>query len=142
MNDQRNLLLVTTEAVDDGVLRAAVRRHVGENVARVRVIAPVSKVSPLEWLTNDEDAKRAEAQEVADHAAEAVGDMAPADAEIGDSDPVQAVEDALREFPADEILMVIGPKDERSWLEQGSVSEAIGRFGVPVKPLVVSSEKR
>lgn len=141
MNDQRNLLLVTTEAVDDGVLRAAVRRHVGENVARVRVIAPVSKVSPLEWLTNDEDAKRAEAQEVADQAANAVGDMASADAEIGDSDPVQAVEDALREFPADEILMVIAPKDERSWLEEGSVSAAIGRFGVPVKPLLVSSER-
>ena len=138
MNDERKLLLVTTEAVDDGVLREAVRRHVGEDVARVRVVTPVSKVSPLEWLTNDEDAKRAEAGEVAGRAAEALGEVAPAEAEIGDSDPVQAVEDALRQFAADEILMVIAPADEASWLERGSVAEAMGRFGVPVAPLVVS----
>ena len=141
MNDQRTLLLVTTEAVADDVLRDAVRRHVGDEVARVRVVAPVSKVSPLEWLTNDEDDKRAEAQEVAERAAGAVSELGPAEAEIGDTDPVQAVEDALREFPADEILMVVGREDERSWLERGSVSEAMGRFGVPVTPLVVSGGK-
>ena len=137
MNDQRRVLLLTTEPLDDGSLRKAVQRHVGEGVARVRVVAPLSKLSPLEWVTNDEDERRAEAAQIGEQAAEAVSDVAPADVEVGDADPVQAVEDALAVFDADEILMVIRPADEASWLERGSVGEAMGRFGLPVRPLVV-----
>ncbi len=111
MNDQRRVLLLTTEPLDDGSLREAVRRHVGEGVARVRVVAPLSKLSPLEWVTNDEDERRAEAAQIGEQAAEAVSDVAPADVEVGDADPVPVdlpLDDAARDRLAALVQRVCG----------------------------------
>ena len=57
--------------------------------------------------------------------------------EFQDTDPVQAIEDALRTFPADEVLVVTRPDDDASWLEEDSAQEARERFGVPVTRLTV-----
>ncbi len=138
----RNILILTTVSEDVDPITRQVQEASGGESVNVRVVTPAVKQSPMQWLTNEEDDARIDAGQTAEAVAEALPVDGEVQTEVGDSDPVQAIEDALREFPADEILMVIGPKDERSWLEKGSVSEAIGRFGVPVKPLVVSSEKR
>ena len=56
-------------------------------------------------MTNAEDDARADAAERADELAEA----APTDdveSLVGDSDPMKAIEDALRTFPADELIVV------------------------------------
>ena len=42
--------------------------------------------------------------------------------EIGDSDPNVAIEDALRVFPADEIVISTHPAERSRWLERGVVS--------------------
>ena len=104
--------------------------------ARVRVVAPASKMSPLEWLTSDEDQAREEAEERAARATEAVGEVAHAEAEVGDPDPVAAIEDALRTFPADEILVVTEPGGDQSWLEKDAAREAFERFALPVTHVV------
>jgi hypothetical protein len=134
----RRLLVVTTVPLDGDLLRRRVREHTGSEDAEVRVVAPASDVSPLQWLANDEDEARAEAAEVAERSARAVAPEADvAEAEVGDVDPVQAIEDALREFPAEEIIVVTRPGSEAAWLEKGSGAEALERFHVPVTRLVV-----
>lgn len=133
----RHLLIVTTAPVEGGRLREHVREHVGSADARVRVVAPASKVSPLKWLYSDEDEARAEAQEMAVEATEAVSEVAPAEAEVGDTDPVLAIQDALATFPADEILIVTPPGSEVTWLEKDAAGEALERFGLPVSHVVV-----
>jgi hypothetical protein len=131
------LLVVTTTPVDESVLRDRLREHAGPD-AEVRVVAPASDVSPLEWLATDEDKARGEAAEVARSAERVAEDEAAhAEAEVGDTDPVQAIEDALRQFPAEEVLVVTPPGDEANWLEQDAAAEASERFGVPVTHLVV-----
>ncbi len=81
------------------------------------VIAPASHISRLDWLTNAEDDARTDAAERADELTEA----APTDdveSRVGDSDPVKAIEDALRTFPADELIVVTLPDEsraDRSW---------------------------
>jgi hypothetical protein len=130
-------LVVTTTPVDESVLRDRLREHAGPD-AEVRVVAPASDVSPLEWLATDEDKARGEAAEVARSAERVAEDEAAhAEAEVGDTDPVQAIEDALRQFPAEEVLVVTPPGDEANWLEQDAAAEASERFGVPVTHLVV-----
>ena len=62
---------------------------------------------------------------------------ASVETEVGDSDPVQAVEDALRTFPADQIVIVAGSGDEAGWLERDSASAAYERVGLPVTELSV-----
>lgn len=133
------LLVVTTVPVEGGVLRDRVREHAGAD-AEVRIVAPASDLSPLQWLATDEDAARDEAAQIAEAAEQAVEPKAgTVQAEVGDADPVQAIEDALREFPADEVLVVTRPGDEAGWLEQDAAEEASERFGVPVTHLVLDA---
>ena len=131
------VLVVTTASVDPETLREEVLGHVDDENAEVKIVAPASDVSRLQWLTNDEDEAREEAAEQADQAAEAVKPAATVEAEVGDSDPVQAVEDALRTFPADQIVIVTESGDEQGWLEKDSASAAYERFGLPVTQLSV-----
>ncbi len=134
---ERNLLVVAGTGVDTGLLREHVKRHVGEQTVRVRIVTAASGVSRLDWLTNDEDDVRAEAQSMADEVAAAVGPGTVSEGEVGDSDPVQAVEDALRTFPADELILVTQPGTPGDWLEQGAGEESFRRFGLPVVNLVL-----
>jgi len=130
----RRVLVVTTANEPEQAVDSLVRERAGED-AEVRVIAPASKISWLDWLTNDEDAARADAAERADAAA----DAAPTErveTEVGDVDPLQAVEDALRTFPADEVLVLTPPEHEAEWLEKKLGELAERRFSVPVTQLV------
>ena len=132
----RRLLVVTTVAVDGELLREYVRRHAGAADAEVKVVAPAADVSPLQWLASDEDQARREAAEIAEETAAAVsGEARVAGTEVGDTDPVQAIEDALREFPADEVVVVTPPGEEAGWLEKDAAAAADERFGVPVTHL-------
>jgi hypothetical protein len=130
----RRVLVVTTAAAPQEEVESLVRAHAGED-AEVHVIAPASKISRLDWLTNAEDDARADAAERAEAASEA----APADhveAHVGDVHPLQAIEDALRIFPADELVVLTAPEDEATWLETGLGEQTQKRFSVPVTHLV------
>jgi len=86
-------------------------------------------------LTNAEDDARADATE----RDEATSDELPAEhvaAHVGDVDPLQAIEDALRMFPADEIVDLTAPNEEATWLEAGLGEKARERFSAPVTHLV------
>jgi nucleotide-binding universal stress UspA family protein len=133
----KRLLIVATAPVEETILRDRVREHAGPD-AEVRVVAPASDLSPLEWLATDEDEARGEAADIARSAERAVEPEAGrVETEVGDSDPVQAIEDALRQFPADEVIVLTRADDEAGWLEKDSAAAASERFGVPVTHLVV-----
>ena len=132
----RRILVVTTAAAPEAEVGSVVRAHAGED-AEVYVVAPASKISRLDRLTNAEDDARADAGDRAELAAEAVpGENVEAHA--GDVDPLRAIEDALRVFPADEIVVLTAPDDKATWLELGLGKEARERFSVPVTNLVTS----
>ena len=112
------------------------RQVLGEDVGDVRVVVPAVSQSRLEWLANDEDDARRRASEAASEIAEAV--PADAEAEVGDSDPVLAAKDALREFPADEVVVVTRPDEDATWLEEGSGREIERELGgIPVTRITV-----
>ena len=133
----RRLLVVTTVSADDTALREHVRRHTGGEEAELKIVAPAAKLSPLAWLTSDEDGARSEAADVADESARAVGGEARVETEVGDPDPVQAIRDALATFPADEILVLTRRAEDAGWLEKDAGAEADERFGIPVTQLTV-----
>jgi hypothetical protein len=132
------LLVVVTTEVADATVREFVRRSAGED-AEVRVVAPASGISRLDWLTNAEDDARAEAGSLADKTAQAAP-TTDVQAKIGDSDPVKAIEDALREFAADEVLIITRPDEDSSWLVAGSGETAQTRFRVPVRVVTVAED--
>lgn len=134
----KRVLVVATASVERGALRRRVAEHAGEG-AEVRIVAPAAGVSPLQWLASDEDKAREEAAQIAGEAEAALEPEARrVETEVGDPAPVQAIEDALRTFPAEEIVLVTHPSDEAGWLEQDAEAEARERFGVPITRLVVA----
>lgn len=136
----RRILVVTTAPVEGDALRERVREHAAGEEAELRVVATASDLSPLDWLATDEDQARGEAAERAAGVEDALAAEAEGvEAEVGDSDPVQAIEDALRTFPADELLLVTRPDDDAGWLEEGAAAEALARFSLPVTHLVVEA---
>jgi hypothetical protein len=57
--------------------------------------------------------------------------------EIGDSDPNIAIEDALRVFAADEIVISTHPPQTSRWLEHGVVERAREEIDLPITHVVV-----
>jgi hypothetical protein len=131
----RRLLVVALSGVDDVALREEVREHAGDEAAEVHIVAPVAHTSRLQRLTGAVDEARAEAEDIARGAAEAVKGTASVETEVGDPDPLQAIDDALRTFPADELIIVTRPGSEADWLEKDTTREALERFGLPVTRL-------
>ena len=133
--NRRNVLVISS--VDRPV--AVLRKALGENVDELRVVVPAVKQSRLQWLTNADDDAREEAEDAAASIDEATSDNV--EAEAGDSDPLQAAEDALADFEADEIVVVTRPDEEATWLEEGRAADIERRFpGLEVTRLVVSDE--
>lgn len=118
----------------------SLRKALGEGVGELRVVVPTVRQSRLQWLANDED----DVREEADQAATAIAEALPAaetEAAAGDADPLQAAEDALREFAADELVVVTRPDEEATWLEEGRGADIEASFpGLRVTRLVVSDD--
>src|SRR5918994_4228529 len=127
----RRVLVVTPVAPDPEVLE----RAAGPD-SLTQVVVPAAGLSRLQWLTGEEDEARAAAAVAADVTEASTDERTHAT--VGDADPAQAVEDALRTFPADEIVIVTRPDAEAEWLRGGSVAEAMSRFDLPVRHGVAS----
>ena len=59
-----------------------------------------------------------------------------AQGEVGPNDPLQAADDGLRQFAANEIVLVTHPESQANWLESGVVARARSRYFQPVKHIV------
>ncbi|MGH2937322.1 MAG: hypothetical protein ACRDPE_04290 [Solirubrobacterales bacterium] len=61
-------------------------------------------------------------------------------AEVGDPDPNMAIEDALRMFPADEIVISTLPPGESKWLEHDVVERTRAEVDLPMTHVIVDLE--
>ena len=105
------------------------------------VVSPALN-SPLRHWASDEDPARAAGPAAArrEPAAAPARTGSRRSGEVGDADPLQAIEDALRTFGADEIIISTHPEGRSHWLERGVVSGARERFAVPITHVVVDLE--
>ena len=122
--DEHRVLVVANETVAGRKLHEAVRRAVVGRPAQVLVVSPALN-SPLRHFVSDEGNARREAQERLDRSLEALATAGiDARGEVGDADPLQAIDDSLRTFGADEIIISTHPEGRSNWLEKGVVSGA------------------
>jgi hypothetical protein len=99
------------------------------------VLAP----SRLAHLAHDVDDAIGEAQARLDHSLRTMASAGlRARGYVGDHhDPNTAIEDALREFAADEVIVSTHPPDRSRWLEGGVVDRARRDIPLPVTHVVV-----
>ena len=128
--------MVANETVGDTALRDVLRTK-AEGVAEdVLVVCPALNSQVRTW-TSDEDGARAAAEARLRSSLDALTAAGvTVRGEIGDGDPLQALEDALRTFPADEIVISTHPVGRSHWLERGVVETARARFDVPVTHVI------
>jgi GABA permease len=134
---ERRILVVANETVGGPELLSAIRQRSSDAHARVLVVCPALN-SPIRHWASDEDGAREAAQGRLDTSLTSMRAAGlDVSGEIGDGDPIQAIEDAVRTFQPDELIVSTHPPGRSHWLERGVVDKARARFNVPLTHVVV-----
>jgi len=103
------LLVVADDPVDAARVRAALPGEAGLDDARVLVVTPARNDSRLAFWMSDSDEAIAEARETQEQSVSALqAEGVRAAGEVGESEPMLALHDALATFPADLVLLLTG----------------------------------
>ena len=100
---RRVLVVATAEATPEAAERVV--QHAG-GAADVRLLVPIPAKRLDHWLSADDDARDAAQRLLAHSAGALVAAGLPVSGALGDADPAQALEDELRSFPADEVIVL------------------------------------
>jgi hypothetical protein len=137
---ERHILVIANETVEGRALYDAIERRSEGAREEVLVVCPALN-SPLRHWASDEDAARAAAGERLERSLSRLRELGvQARGEVGDGDPLQAIEDALRTFGADEIIISTHPPGRSNWLERGVVERAREHFAVRITHVVTDLE--
>jgi predicted TIM-barrel enzyme len=128
-----NVLVLTSEPIGAQSLRRALPDSATDGDVEVMVVAPALHESPIKFWLSDADEAISRAHRVSRETLEHLSDAGvPAAADTGESDPLDAVEDALQTFKADRIVIFTHPEGEQRYREQLDPDEVTQRFGIPV----------
>lgn len=135
---RHRLLVVANETVGGKALLDEIRDRCRGRRCEIMVVTPALARSRASHWASDVD----EAMELARQRMElsliAIDELGlKANGKVGDSDPNVAIEDALRVFPADEILISTHPPERSRWLERGVVERAREQIDLPISHVVV-----
>lgn len=126
--DHRVLVIAVAEATAESAQRIA---ELAGSPSDVRLVVPVPSHRLDRWLSAEDEA-RGEAERRLAHAAGAlVAAGLPVSGSVGDADPAQALEDELRGFAADEVILLTedGGSDPLARVES--------RLGLPLRRVSV-----
>lgn len=135
------LLVVANETVGGQALREEIRNRCRGRSSEILVVTPALTASrAAHWASDVDEAMELARQRLELSLIEIDRLGLKARGEVGDSDPNVAIEDALRAFPADEILISTHPSDRSRWLEADVVARAREEVELPVTHVVVDLE--
>jgi hypothetical protein len=134
-------VIVANEAIGGDPLVQEIRRHLGGAQAEALVVAPAIVESPLDLAAGDVDDDIRQAGRRLDVSIAALEQHGiQARGTVGDADPNLALEDALRLFPADEVIMVVHSRERATWLEEDVVERARQAIRTPITVIEVDPE--
>ncbi|HMI99119.1 MAG TPA: hypothetical protein VK488_04735 [Gaiellaceae bacterium] len=117
----KRVLVVANETVEGDVLHEAIGTT---GAAEVHVVAPALNSRLRHWFSDEDEAQRV-AQDRLSACLQRVREAGlDARGSVGDGDPFQALSDALRFFPADEIVIATHPEGRSHWLARHLVERA------------------
>jgi hypothetical protein len=127
------VLVLTGESVGADDLRAALGTDTDPTDTEVMVVAPALQESGFKFWFSDVDDAIAKADEVRRETVDRLGDEGvPASADTGESDPMLAIEDSLRTFRPDRIVLFTHVEEDQRYREDLDPAEIESRFGIPV----------
>jgi nucleotide-binding universal stress UspA family protein len=140
--DERRILVIANETVGGEELLSAISTLALSEKSRFLVVCPALN-SRLRTYTSDEDPAREAAQQRLDETLARLASVGiEASGEIGDGDPLVAIDDAVRTFGPAEIVISTHPPGRSNWLERGIVDSVRARYEVEVTHVVVDLAAR
>ena len=137
-DDTHRLLVVANETIGGRALLEEIGNRCHSRRCEIFLITPALARSRAAYWASDVDEVIAAAGRRMEDSLRAIRGLGlPAEGQIGDSDPNVAIEDALRLFPADEIVISTHPPERSRWLERGVVSRAREEIDLPISHVVV-----
>ena len=139
-SDEKRVLVVANETVGGDELLQVIGELALTGGSLFYVVCPALN-SRLRTWTSDEDPARAAAESRLRATLERLSSVGiEAHGDVGDVDPLVAVEDAVRKFRPNELVVSTHPDGRSNWLERGVVSALRERYDVPVTHVVVDLE--
>lgn len=136
----RRLLVVADASSSEAGLFDELRNRL-DGVVAVHLVVPV-RVSHLHFLANDESEERREAEQtMLASVALLQGPGIPATGSVGTDKPLESMTDALRTFPATDVLLAVPPAGESYWLEHDLLAKARALTDLPVTQAIVPSRR-
>ncbi len=127
------VLAITSEPITAGQLRDVLGTDVDLSHTEVMVVAPALADSGFKFWMSDADEAIARAEEVRRESVERLDrEGVPATGDTGEADPYLAIEDALKTFDADRIVLFTHGGDAQRYREDLDEQEIGDRFGRPV----------
>ncbi len=135
----RRVLVVAAERCVGAELIDELRARAGSERTRIRVVAPALMSRLQFWASDETPARDAAAARLEASLAECRAAGVDVEGVVGDGDPLQAIDDEVRLFAPDEIVVATHPEDRENWLEHDLVPQARRRHGVPITHVVVDA---
>jgi hypothetical protein len=132
------VLAVVTDPLEDAEPIDEIRRRGNDSELEVRVIVPAVERSAFRHAMGDVDEPIRQAECTLEASLSALRDRGvEASGEVGDADPVLAAADALREAPADEVLIFEHAEDQARWFEVDLFDRARAMLEPPLRVVLV-----
>ncbi len=131
-----NLMVIANRTCPCPGLPDDVARYVDGRPGGVLVVAPALNSRLRHWTSDVDDAVREADARLATAVALLRAEGIVAQGEVGDADPVLAIEDAMVSFDAHAVLISTWPEGRSNWLERNLLQRARERFDVPVEHVV------
>jgi hypothetical protein len=137
--DERRILVIANDTLSDEALVDEIERRAAAPRTRVLVLAPALASSGRRWL-GDLDGARGHARRRLGEALGRIRADLDVRGEVSDADPLQAVEDVLTLFGADEIVVSTHRERPAQGVEPRLAGLVRQRFALPVAHFVVDPE--
>jgi nucleotide-binding universal stress UspA family protein len=132
------VLVLTSEPITADQLRGALDADVEPSDSEVMVVAPAYAESGLKFWMSDADDAIAKAEQVRRESVQELDKAGvPASGDTGEADPETAIEDALKTFDADRIVVFTHKGEAQRYREDVDWDEVAERFGKPVDQAAV-----
>lgn len=127
----KNYLVVANQTLGGTKLLEELRRRVAQGPCRLHLVVPAS-VKGDGW-THTESQAREIARKRLEEAIERFRELGvEVEGQVGDERPLDAMRDAMRRVPCDEIILSTLPRGASRWLRMDLVARADRTFPIPV----------
>ena len=135
----RRLLVIANETCMGSELFEVMRERADGPDGEVLVVAPALTSRLRYWMSDEDPGIEAAGRRLADSLERCGAAGVAAHGALGDADPFQALDDAVRSFSPTEVIIATHPEGRSNWLEHGLVAQARERFDVPITHVAVNA---